>query len=54
MASRTDIIEAAAALFREQGYPNTSMADIAARAGPIASRRGARRATSLNHVPDHA
>lgn len=35
MASRADIIEAAAALFREKGYHNTSMADIAARVGVL-------------------
>jgi AcrR family transcriptional regulator len=35
MASRADIIEAAAALFREQGYHNTSMADIAGRVGVL-------------------
>ncbi len=35
MASRTDIIDAAAALFREQGYHNTSMADIAGRVGVL-------------------
>ncbi|MBK8836633.1 MAG: TetR family transcriptional regulator [Anaerolineae bacterium] len=35
MASRPDIIEAAAALFREQGYHNTSMADIAGRVGVL-------------------
>jgi AcrR family transcriptional regulator len=35
MANRADIIEAAAALFREQGYHNTSMADIAGRVGVL-------------------
>lgn len=35
MTSRNDIIEAAAALFREKGYHNTSMADIARRVGVL-------------------